>query len=184
VTAVAPPSHAGLVTRTLAFALDAAVINAVAWFVGVVVALCLSIFGGVPEKAVAAVAVAGAAIALLWAFGYFVFFWSTTGQTPGNRVLGIAVHDVRSGGPPSARKAALRVFGLLLSALLLCLGFLMILVDRQRRALHDRLMHTEVVYYASSRAVRHDARRELELAHDGAALNGEQTVAAPPILAP
>ena len=35
----APPSYAGLATRTLAFAIDAAVINVVAWFVGAVCAL-------------------------------------------------------------------------------------------------------------------------------------------------
>ena len=41
----APPivadRYAGLATRTLAFAVDAAVINAVVWFVGLVVALGL-----------------------------------------------------------------------------------------------------------------------------------------------
>jgi uncharacterized RDD family membrane protein YckC len=175
--------HAGLATRTLAFALDAAVINTVAWFVGAVVALCLSLFG-VPEKALAVLAVFGAGVALLWTFGYFVFFWSTTGQTPGSRVLGIAVRDARTGGPPSARKATVRFFGLVLSALLLCLGFLLILVDRQRRGLHDRMAHTVVIYYtASPKVARHDARRELEQAYGGA-VNGEQSAAVPPILAP
>jgi uncharacterized RDD family membrane protein YckC len=33
-----------------------------------------------------------------------------------------------------------------LSAIPLCAGFLMILVDRRRRALHDRIVRTVVVY--------------------------------------
>jgi len=180
----APPAgHAGLATRTLAFALDAAVINTVAWFVGAVVALCLSLLG-VPEEIRTLLALGGAAIALLWTFGYFVFFWSTTGQTPGNRALGIAVRDARTGDPPRVRQAALRVFGLVLSALLLCLGFLMILVDPRRRALHDRLMRTVVIYYAPSPTVRHDARRELEVAHGGGVVNGEPAAVVPPLPAP
>jgi uncharacterized RDD family membrane protein YckC len=138
-----PPRFAGLATRTLAFAVDAAVINAVAWLLCAVVALGMSLFA-IPDEVRAAIAAIGAAAAVAWTVGYFVFFWSASGQTPGNRLFGIAVHDGRSGRPLRARRAAVRVLALLLSALPLCAGFLMILVDDRRRALHDRLVGTVV----------------------------------------
>ena len=47
--------HAGLATRTLAFAVDAAIINAVAWAVAAVVALGLSLLK-VPDAVVTAMA--------------------------------------------------------------------------------------------------------------------------------
>jgi uncharacterized RDD family membrane protein YckC len=136
-------AYAGLATRTLAFAVDAAIINAVAWAVAAVVALGLSLLE-VPDSVRLVLAAIGAALALVWTIAYFVFFWSANGQTPGNRVLGIRVEHA-AGGPVRARRAALRVLALPLSALPLCAGFLLILFDGRRRALHDRLVRTVVV---------------------------------------
>src|SRR4051794_41741049 len=102
------PAFAGLATRTLAFAIDAAVINTAAWVVGAIVALGLSLLN-IPDDIRTLLAAIGAAVALVWTIGYFVFFWSANGQTPGNRLLGITVRDGRSGEPLRARRAALRV---------------------------------------------------------------------------
>lgn len=149
----ASPVYAGLATRTFAFAIDALVINVVAWFVGVVVALGLSLLT-IPDGVMTALAAVGAGIALLWTAAYFVFFWSGTGQTIGDRLLGITVRDAGALEALSLRRAALRVLALPLSALPLCAGFLMILFDRRRRALHDRLVHTVVIYAAPVRVHR------------------------------
>jgi uncharacterized RDD family membrane protein YckC len=143
-----PPAagdYAGLATRTLAIAVDAAVIDGVVLFVGLIVGLGLSLFD-IPEVVQKLLVAIGAFLAFVWTVAYFTFFWSATGQTPGNRVMRIRVEDAVSGETIRMRRAFLRFFGLLLSALLLCLGFLMILVDRRRRALHDRLLRTAVVY--------------------------------------
>ncbi|HET8758318.1 MAG TPA: RDD family protein [Solirubrobacteraceae bacterium] len=144
--------HAGLATRSLAFAVDAAIINAVAWAVAAVVALGLSLLK-VPDGIVTAMAVIGTAIVLGWSIAYFAYFWSATGQTPGNRLLSIRVVDARSLEPPHAGRAVLRVLALPLSALPLCAGFLMILVDARRRALHDVLVGTFVIYVAEPEPV-------------------------------
>jgi uncharacterized RDD family membrane protein YckC len=144
--------YAGLATRTIAFAVDAAVINVVAWFVGAVVALGLSLLT-LPQEVVVVLAGIGAMIALLWTVGYFVFFWSGTGQTIGDRLLGIIVRDGATLAPLNLRRAALRLLALPLSALPLFAGFLLILVDGRRRALHDRLVRTVVVYAAPRRSV-------------------------------
>lgn len=153
------PAYAGLATRTLAFAVDALVINVVAWVVGALAVLGLSVIT-VPEEVRTLLAAIGAALALLWTATYFVFFWSGNGQTPGDRLLGITVRDADELAPLRVRRAALRMLALPLSALPLCAGFLMILVDRRRRALHDRIAGTVVVYaiaQARARPVRHEA---------------------------
>ena len=149
----ARPSYAGLATRTLAFAIDAAVINVVAWFVGAVFALALSLLS-LPKEVLTVLTAVAAFVALLWTFSYFVFFWSGNGQTPGNRLIGITVLDATSLTPLRARRAAFRFVLLPLSALLLFAGFLMILFDGRRRALHDRLARSVVIYVPVARPRR------------------------------
>jgi uncharacterized RDD family membrane protein YckC len=152
-TPVVPPvavagtgsAYAGFATRMLAFAADAAVINAVIWFIALVVAAGLSILK-VPDELEKGLAVVGAGAALVWTVAYFVFFWSADGETPGSRLMRIRVQDAATGGPLSVRRSLARVLLLPLSALILFIGFLMILVDRKRRALHDRIVHSVVVY--------------------------------------
>ena len=87
--------YAGLATRTVAFAVDAAIINVVVWAVAAIVALGLSLLK-VPDTVMTVLAVIGAGIAIVWSVAYFAFFWSSTGQTPGNRLLGIQVVEARS----------------------------------------------------------------------------------------
>lgn len=144
-TPIVADLYAGLATRTLAFALDAAIINAIAWFVALVVGLCLSLLD-IPGRIEGLLAAIGAGLILLWTVAYFTYFWSATGQTPGNRVMRIRVEDARTGGTIHARRAFVRFWALLLAAIPLCAGFLMILVDRRRRGLQDVLVHTEVVH--------------------------------------
>jgi uncharacterized RDD family membrane protein YckC len=112
--------------------------------VAAVVAVGLSLLG-VPDQVLKILAAFGAVIAVGWAIAYFTFFWSATGQTPGNRMLGIRVLAAASEEPPQVGRALIRVLLPPLSAIILCAGFLLILVDRRRRALHDRIARTIVV---------------------------------------
>jgi len=142
----APPAivYEGLVTRGIAFSVDAALINLIAFVVGVAVGLSLSVLhlpGGV-ETAIVAV---GGAAYLVWIAGYFITFWSTTGQTPGNRLLRIRVCRADGGDALRPRGALLRLVALMLAALPLFAGFLPILVDDRRRGLHDMIAGTVVV---------------------------------------
>jgi uncharacterized RDD family membrane protein YckC len=137
--------YAGLATRALAFAIDAAVINAAAWFVALVVGLCLSLVS-LPDVVEAILVGIGALAALCWSVAYFVTFWSTTGQTPGDRVLEIRVQSADGAVLLSGRRALVRALALPLSAIPFCAGFLLILFDGRRRALHDRLAGSVVVY--------------------------------------
>ena len=140
---LASPSYVGLVTRTIAFALDAALINIIALLVAAVVTLGLSVVA-IPHGLRTVAAVVAGASYVIWAVAYFATFWATTGQTPGSRALRIRVHDA-SGAPLVPSQALLRFLGLTLAALPLFAGFLLILVDDRRRGLHDVLARTVVV---------------------------------------
>jgi uncharacterized RDD family membrane protein YckC len=143
VAAVAAAPYVGLVTRALAFAIDAAIINAVAILTTAVVGLTLSVIA-VPDDVRAVTVAVGGVAYVIWSVGYFVGFWTATGQTPGAgmfrfRVCTTAMQPIRP------RRALVRFAGLVLAALPLFAGFLLILVDDRRRGLHDRLAGTVVL---------------------------------------
>jgi uncharacterized RDD family membrane protein YckC len=81
---------------------------------------------------------------LLW-FAYTVYFISTRGATPGKLILGLKI--VRSDGSPvTAGRAIGRGFGWLLSYFTILIGFIIAGFDSQKRALHDHLCDTRVIY--------------------------------------
>ena len=147
---VAP--YAGLVTRALGFALDALIVNLTGAFVGVIVGLALSIVE-VPERVDTVLIAVAAGLFVVWTIAYFVVFWSTTGQTPGSRVMRIRVRQSDGDAPPLPRWALVRLGGLFLAAVPLLLGFLPILLTERRRGLHDWIARTIVVNVTADEAV-------------------------------
>jgi uncharacterized RDD family membrane protein YckC len=140
----AEPVYEGLVTRAIGFTLDAALVNFVALVVGAALALAVSVLQLPDELDAAAAACAGVAY-VLWTVAYFVTFWSSTGQTPGDRLMRIRVVLADGGGELRPTRALVRLGALVLAALPLFAGFLPILVDDRRRGLHDMLAGTVVV---------------------------------------
>ncbi len=137
------PVYEGLVTRGIAFAVDAAIVDLTALVVGVGVGLALSILSVSNDLQVALLAFGGF-VFLVWTVGYFTVFWSTTGQTPGSRLMRLRVCR-EDGTVLSPRRALLRFGALVLAALPLLAGFLTVLVDDRRRGVHDMLAGTVVV---------------------------------------
>jgi uncharacterized RDD family membrane protein YckC len=143
-TAPMPLEYVGLVTRAIAFAVDALVIQFVAVAVAGTGALILSVIA-TSDDLDTVIAVIATVSYVLWLVGYFVVFWSTTGQTPGNRLLEIRVCRASDGGLIGPATALLRFAALLLAALPLFAGFIPILLDDRRRGAHDMLARTVVV---------------------------------------
>jgi uncharacterized RDD family membrane protein YckC len=141
---LAEPSYEGLVTRAIAFALDAAIINLVAITVAAGVALALSVLQ-FPDSLDPVLSAVGGAAYVLWSIGYFVVFWSSTGETPGDRFMRIRVRVADSGEPPRPLRALMRLGALVLAVTPLFAGLLPIVVDGRRRGLHDMLAGTVVV---------------------------------------
>ena len=142
--------YAGLVTRAIAFAIDAAIINLAAAVVAVVVGLGVSVLD-VPDAVVTAAVAAGGVAYLVWTVGYFATFWSTTGQTPGSRVMGIRVVCTQGDDAISLRRALTRLAGMVLAAIPFFAGFLVIAIDDRRRGLQDRLARTLVLYVPAAK---------------------------------
>jgi uncharacterized RDD family membrane protein YckC len=137
--------YEGLVTRGIAFAIDAAIIDLVAIVAAGAVALALSVLSVSKDSLDTALIAVGGALFIAWSVGYFVTFWSTTGQTPGSRLMRITVRTADDGDVLRPRRAALRFAGLVLAAIPLLAGFLPILFDARRRGVHDMLAGTVVV---------------------------------------
>ena len=140
----AVPVYAGLATRAVAFVIDAAIILAVELLVGVSGVVIVGVLQ-LPHAINAILVILGGVLAILWSAGYFVGFWSATGQTPGSRVMQIRVLAA-NGNLLRPARAVLRCIGLLLAALPLFAGYLPILFDRRRRGFQDWLAHTVVVH--------------------------------------
>ena len=137
------PVYAGVATRALALAADAAV--TIVLFMSVVgaAALVASLVGSLrPEWLVGALLASGWVLAV---GTYFVLFWSSAGQTPGMRLLGLRLHGP-GGGPPSVGRSIVRLVGLGLAIVPFFAGFLPVLFSERRRGLHDYLADTVVVY--------------------------------------
>jgi uncharacterized RDD family membrane protein YckC len=141
----AEPDYTGLVTRAIAFGIDALIIDLAALAVAAIVALALSLFQ-IPSRIDTALAAIGAALYILWSGAYFATFWSTTGQTPGARIMRFRVlAPAEMHGRIGPRRALVRLLGMVLAAIPLLAGYLMVLFDDRRRGLHDCLARTLVV---------------------------------------
>lgn len=136
--------YQGLVTRAIAFVIDAALVNLVAIVVAGAAALIESALS-LPDSVDTVLVAGGAWLFLLWSAAYFVTCWSSTGQTPGNRIMQIRVVRAKDGAPLRPWRALLRLFGLMLAALPLFLGFLPILFTERRRGLQDVIGGSVVV---------------------------------------
>ena len=139
----AEPRYIGIVARTLAFTVDAMLICVAAFIVGFAVSLIVTV-AHLPSNWKSVTVVVGAIAFALWTIVYFVAFWTTTGQTPGARLLQFRVVPSK-GDTLKPRRAIVRAIGLVLAAIPLFAGYLPIAIGRKRRGLQDYLARTIVV---------------------------------------
>jgi uncharacterized RDD family membrane protein YckC len=87
---------------------------------------------------------------LLFEYVYFVFFFSTTGQTVGKAIMGLRVVMV-DGKRMGVKRSFIRTLFYVVSLAPLGLGFLWVLGEDRRRAWHDKIAHTYVLYVWDAR---------------------------------
>ncbi len=144
--------YAGSVSRFLAYAIDIAASSAVFALALAAISYVAKVLTGHEvswNKGNAVVAV----VFVAWEFLYFGYSWAASGRTFGMAVLGIRV-VMADGTTIEPRRGVLRALVFPLSFLLCGLGFLGILVQRERRALHDLIAGTAVIYAWDARAAR------------------------------
>jgi uncharacterized RDD family membrane protein YckC len=152
--------YAGFVTRLVAFVIDVVVVTTLFALAGrvleyVVSALTGNMFNLSDHPVVADVAL------VVWAFIYSSYCLGHGGRTPGMAVLGLRAVR-RDGAPLDGWHAVLRTLVFPLSFAVFCIGFIIIPIGRERRALHDLIASTAVVYSwdASSARLRFLARQK------------------------
>jgi uncharacterized RDD family membrane protein YckC len=137
--------YGGLATRLVAFTVDLVVLATAFLVVAGLAGLGASLVGDLSGVAVAVL------LGVAWtlaAAGYFIFFWSTAGQTPGMRVMRQRVACGR-GDAVGVGRAAIRFVVLTFGALVVLAGVPLILLDDRRRGLHDVLAGTVVMPVAA-----------------------------------
>ena len=144
--------YAGFASRFAAFAVDVVVLSAIFLLVLAAINFVASIATGktVDLNRNDIWVVVGYVV---WAFIYFAHFWGLNGKTAGGALFGLQVLR-EDGGDVSGRRAIGRTLAFPLSFLILCLGFLGILLGDRRRALHDVIAGTVVIYSWDARAAR------------------------------
>jgi uncharacterized RDD family membrane protein YckC len=139
----ATSAFGGVATRGLALIIDLVLAHAAFLFIAGSVALIASLAGSLRSGWLAgSIASAGWAIVVLT---YFVVFWSSTGQTPGMRLMRLRVLADSSGRPPSIWRSIVRFVGLIVAIAPMLLGFVPVLFDGRRRALQDYVARTAVL---------------------------------------
>jgi uncharacterized RDD family membrane protein YckC len=133
----------GIGRRFVAYLIDSIITTIASSAVGFFLGLVFTASGGRPEEAVTLNLLAGG-LGFLITAAYFVAFWSTTGQTIGNMMLGIKVISTE-GEPLSFVGAILRYFGYIISGLVLSFGFAWIAFDSKRQGWHDKIANSYVV---------------------------------------
>ena len=79
------------------------------------------------------------------ALGYFPYFWSTRGQTPGMKMMQIKVVRDVDGGPITSGQAILRLIGYWVSGFVFYLGYIWIFIDKRHRGWMDLIAGTIVI---------------------------------------
>jgi len=141
----AETNQVGLVTRAVGGVVDLALISAL-----------LSIGFGILASIIPAISGGSDGLSFwgVFTFGFvgyviggsiFAAFWALVGQTPGMRFLSIHL-DAGGSQEIGLRRALKRLFAIPLSIIPLGMGFFAILLSPERRAWHDRIAGTTVLY--------------------------------------
>lgn len=148
---------AGFVSRLVAFIIDLVIIsitttvvllgiNEIITFFGIKIFFNRWISGAVNAETISSI------IRILVVISYYVFsilyfatFYSLVSYTPGKYLLGLRV--VRTDGfRLGFWRSVVRGIGYYLSALILFMGFIWIIFDKNRQGLHDKIVGTVVIY--------------------------------------
>lgn len=142
--------YAGAVTRLLAYAADAAIAGFLFFLGMALVDYALQSIVGV-ETTSDSLNPYRVAAAAGWIFVYWWGSIAIAGKTLGKALLGLRVLG-REGDVLSGWRSALRAVALPISFLLFGAGFLGIVLNKERRALHDLIAGSVVVYDWGDRA--------------------------------
>jgi uncharacterized RDD family membrane protein YckC len=145
--------YAGPVTRLIAFMLDSLIVTT-GFTLIVAGASFLVELVTARQVEVAGRGVWFVAAFVVWAFLYLWLSIAVFGKTLGKTVMGVRVVGADGSIALHSRQAVIRALGYPLSIAILGIGLVGVVFGRERRAWHDHLARTAVVYDWGSRAAR------------------------------
>lgn len=133
-----PPTPAGLLRRLAALFYDSLLLLAV-WFIAMAMLLPFTAGEAIPASNPLV-----STYLLFISFFFYGWFWRHGGQTLGMRAWRLQLRNLRP-GPVTWLQVLLRFMVALPAGLLLGLGYLWMLVDKQKLTWHDRYSETCIV---------------------------------------
>jgi uncharacterized RDD family membrane protein YckC len=129
-------AHPGFWLRVAAYFIDQILISIAGFIAGFVFALVMAGLGGTDQKIIEGI-VPIVGIVVSWLY-YALFESSPKQATPGKLVCGFVVTDM-NGNRISFGRATGRYFGHIISALTLCIGYIMCAFTEKKQCLHDMM---------------------------------------------
>ena len=142
--ALPPPiEYGGFWIRFAAYIIDGLILGLVGLVLGIAFGLgsALAEGSGVDPAAQSLVSLLNLAISV----GYFAWFWTRSGSTPGMTLLGLQVVREADGATIGLGAALVRYVGIILSTIALFIGLIWVAFDSRKRGWHDMLAGTVVI---------------------------------------
>lgn len=89
--------------------------------------------------------VAGNVLSFVVGIAYSVYFWTSTGQTPGKKMMSLKVVKADGGAILTPGEAVVRYIGQIISGIVVLLGYLWVIWDPKHEAWHDKIAGTKVI---------------------------------------
>jgi uncharacterized RDD family membrane protein YckC len=153
---VAGPTYAGFWIRVLARVVDSLIVGIPLTVVFFVLFIALGAASststnpdGTPSNAAAAVSggvfILFYLLALAISIGYWVYFWGTSGQTPGMRLFRLRVVDAQTGQPIGIPRAIVRWLMSLVNSWACYIGWIWVAFDSRKQGWHDKVANSVVL---------------------------------------
>lgn len=130
-------SYAGFWIRVVATIIDTVLLMLVIF----PIAFALGFMGFSDSESFGAIDVATQLIT----FALYIWLWVKFAGTPGHRLLKLKILDADTGKNLSIGKAVIRYIGYIISALVLCIGFVWVVFDARKQGWHDKMANSVVV---------------------------------------
>jgi uncharacterized RDD family membrane protein YckC len=84
-------------------------------------------------------------ILIVVTFGYWIYFWGSSGQTLGMRFLRLKVVDANTGGSIGYGRAAIRLLMSFVNSLACYIGWIWVAFDPRKQGWHDKVANSVVI---------------------------------------
>ena len=152
------PTYAGFWIRLVARLLDGLILGIPFGIVFLVVAGAVGLFASNTSNSSqdtqnAAAAAFGGVFILLYLLvlvvqiGYWIYFWGSSGQTLGMRLLHLKVVDANTGGPIGYARATVRFLMSIVNSWACYIGWIWVAFDPRKQGWHDKVANSVVLQY-------------------------------------